>query len=575
MSLLGILGIIASIASIIGVIPYVIKFFKWLSEKNDKRRGFFQNSLENNILLAIYILEAKTDKKIAEKVNVLTRHVYEESYEDQEILKELPKLMKKKLIKTHNNDSEYRLTDPKGIKRATKIIARNWDSIRSAAKNKRSHEILDRVELMKFILEKAPEEIRSNRLSDIISYLQKKYQTVIWKTEVNHRSTGVPFQIIRETGNQDLTTELIKGHINKNELEIDENVITYYQEQEKDPKKNIHDGTVFRVYDYSENLELPLKLLTSDDCGYFEFQATCGVIRNEIEHKIVIKDDDAFNLPYRQNVMHSNTRRHDVIKKYLKKRVLKTGIETSTILVKKNDSGMFANPRIPIIFRNNSVAEYPNFTMTIPSGAYQPGIDKKNKENIPEQEIAKRVDWKFSLIRELGEELFNLDKLDEANIKDIKTPAFKITEQICNESILCKAQAFGIDLYIGSGGILVTLVLDQDKVTKTLRNYQKHDEYHATAKHMLDFFETLLKGGNVSWKEGQVKLFNFDKNYLNAISIPYNLNKETEPIRIPDISGNRPTIEPMIPSGVISSFYAMDALKKIDNIHPDVIKNIF
>lgn len=511
-----------------------------------------------SILIAILVRETTTKELLFEDLKVIYKSLFKRKIKIANIDSFLSLL-------TENGDINISsLTiklSKKGKEKLSNLTNKNWELLESITYDEEFCKYDIAFYLFKYIVEKIPSKIRFKKLVKIIQFLQEKYYKLNWKYKNENKEIIVPFQIVEEIKGNKLITCLSEESYSE-ELLIDHKYLKYYEYFAK-YNHRIHNGSVYRIIDWKKSRK-NICLYVACDYGYFDFQATCGKIRNEIEHKLSNQfKSTEINLPYRTKTLHNNLDR-DEISRYMKKRVLKTGIEVCTIIVDHDHKGKIVNPRVPIIFRNGNVSEYPDFTMVVPSGAYQAGIKIKDVYlQDEERAIKNRIDWQFSLKRELGEELFRSKELDKSTIHDLGILDYQVSEQIVNEALLCKAQAFGIDLYIGSGGIIVTLIIDYSTTLEVLSNFMEKAQDNSIIKKMTESFTNLNDDGELLCKEGKIRLFDLSEEFLDIVSNSYALKENAGTRSLKQYrTGELIKMTPMIPSGVISVFYAREEFVK-------------
>jgi hypothetical protein len=266
------------------------------------------------------------------------------------------------------------------------------------------------------------------------------------------------------------------------------------------------------------------------DKGYIDFQSTCGKLRNELDYKISEYNGNveilSKRLRYRNLVMHKDEFSTSY---YLKKRVVKMGISLCTIITNRDENENLINPRLPIVFRNEFVAEYPSFSGIVPSGSHQPGFLVEERNESHEAEIEKRVDWKISAIRELGEELFDLDHLSKMSIHELfESDEYKIIDEILENSLFFGTTGIGIDLYLGTCTILATTILEYEKVLSFLDSENIRNIYSSKVLDDIKYQFIEINKQETRFDEGYVKLCNLDDLLMEKVLSAYFYNKTIE-----------------------------------------------
>jgi hypothetical protein len=422
---------------------------------------------------------------------------------------------------------------------------------------------------VKFIIEKMPSEERKKRLPYIAKYISQRYSNICWKAKINQTSVILPFHLLIDNHVDEILCKESEDLFHQN-IKYDMSYYEFYKERStaiqggRSVDRRVYNGSVYRLLDWTIGKDNKGILFLGLDLGYIDFQSTCGKIRNEIDLLIPQYDSVSIQeftakLHYRNDTLHSTDDLQD-ISSHLKNRVVKIGIETSVIIVDKNANNSLENPRVPVIFRNDSVAEYPGFTMVVPSGAYQASLlvdlSEKDKEGF-HAKLQKRMDWKLSVIRELGEELFGIKELDELNIeklKDLKT--FIMSKEIFDHALLKKQTGFGIDLYLGSGNMLVTLILDYAQTLAIIDKYcdNNRSKEFVTIK---ERFKNMHNCQCPDVNEGKVFLYKLDQQLFDRLAYDFADIRVGEPVS-PQIFNTKLHKEfcPMIPSGIISLVFA-------------------
>lgn len=474
----------------------------------------------------------------------------------------------------------FELND-KGIRKFSEFMGTQYHLLQKYLKNSITEYEGIQALLCKFMVEKLPSEIRFINLEKIIDFLQKYYEKICWKSP-DHKFV-VPFHELEKADGYEV--KCVTSNFNGDELKtnIFETYMTYFNGRYKeDNPKAVSDGSIYRFISWYKDMQRKkIVLSVTTDQGYFAFQSTCGVIRNEIEKSISNFNGNVesfmLQLPYREQTLHNSDEPQKIIEK-LKRRAVKIGIETCTVIVERDEHGNICNPRIPILFRSDAVAEYPSFTMVVPSGAYQAGLlTNHSNESYYNIELKKRLNWRVSVIRELGEELFRIPSLEKYNIKELmESVQYKMCEEIVENALYFDATGLGIDLYIGSGGLLTTLILDYNTVLKILCSY---DNILSGSENELDTIETEKSTSEAfidlndtkadDFYEGRIYMFRLDENLVEHIMADYSIEekpKNLRPISPLNHCGNFGGFRPMIPSGVLSVLHAKDILSQKFNL---------
>jgi len=453
-----------------------------------------------------------------------------------------------------------------GKKYLKTYMEKNWSKFEDLVAGSIDEGNATQILFNKYIMENMPYKVRLKRLVKIINFLTHYYKKICYHTETCNRKVILPFHLLLGKAHrlQEIQCE-IDYDVRSDEVEYDEKYLAFYiardiatRNHENVPRQ-VYNGSVYRLLDYNVNKNGSATLFIGTDKGYIDFQSTCGKIRNEIEYAISQyknhTESFANLLTYRQKTVHDSNEAQ-IVSHFLKKRVVKIGIETCVIFVDKNEPNIVSNPRVPIMFRNTNVAEYPEFSMVVPSGAYQASVLMEHKgDSYFEELLIERSSWEVSVIRELGEELFQIELLEHYHIKDLmESKQYLMCKEIVEECSVCfKPTGFGIDLYIGSGNMLVTLILDYNAVLDVLKRYATEDAsglFIETQKK----FEKLTTGRAKNGTEGRTYLFNLNDEFMEHV-ISYYITKDkhkVSPLIQPLNTEDSVEFKPMIPSGVLS-----------------------
>lgn len=449
------------------------------------------------------------------------------------------------------NDGIIRLTN-KGSKKAKDFITKYWDIIETASQRHKLGDSELEILLCKYIVENMPPKTRINNAYKIIKFITKFNEKICWKYNFKDNDVRVPYHLLEKIDGIDLKCTITNSTFN-NQLIIDQNYSDYYKKRKSD--KIVFNGIVYRALNWNRT-ENEVEFLVSADTGYVDFQATCGKMRNEIDYKISEYNDNVNNLSkrlkYREVVMHKD---RETVANYFKKRVTKMGILMCTIIVQKDKKGNFVNPRVPFIYRNEFVAEYPSFSGLVPSGAHQPSFLVED-ENIKNKiyEIKKRANWKVSALRELGEELFDMELLSDMTINNLfESEEYKLCEEIANKSIYFGATGIGIDMYLGLCSILSTIIIDSNDLIAFINSELNKNNYSKNILEKVKNQISKINDDKINFDEGNIIFHDLNDNLMEKVLSPFYKDKEVEKNEIPV----------MVPCGVLSLVFGKQKYEEL------------